>query len=628
MNNMLCVGFPYGAAVGLFLCFKKYIPWREAFVAASLVWGSYGVATLELLGIFHHIERISLTLAWSALIVVTIIWWTVSPTRDVPRGTNLNCLAFLDRFSIGVCVVILALVGLTAIIAPPNSWDALWYHMPRVAFWAEQKSLSFYSAGSYQELFQPPGAEMIILQSFVLSKSDRFANIGQWFAFGGCGLVMSLIAAELRLSVRVQILTALVVYTIPEVVLQSSGAKNMVVEAYWLAGTTFYCLRIVRYPRRIWILAAGTALGLAFLTKGTAYLYGCGILIVFIVAMRDRWKRGIAIATLIMFVALLINARQYVRNLTQFGSPLGCVAAECGHTLVFTNGRFGIDVLVSNIVRNIALHFSTPFAAVNKLFEQLTIRGLHILGIDPDDPTTTWSDTHFGVLWLGYDEGTYPNSLHLLLLGAALGWAAAKARPLFLFAMAPLAGFAVFCYVFRWQPWNSRLHATAFILSAPLIAAMLFDIKSVKWRGVVVALLLASVASPLMKNNYRALIGHWGADFRGNVWNRSRTEMRDPDHTGDGQAGEFFRARLNEAGCHDVTLEGPFHYSLIAGLGIGLSDIQASRTDGVPVSGWHVASPCAHICVACSETRLKASQCNHTIELRYGRSVLALCRPG
>src|SRR6516162_857050 len=110
MNNMLCVGFPYGAAVGLFLCFKKYIPWREAFVAASLVWGSYGVATLELLGIFHHIERISLTLAWSALIVVTIIWWTVSPTRDVPRGTNLNCLAFLDRFSIGVCVVILALV--------------------------------------------------------------------------------------------------------------------------------------------------------------------------------------------------------------------------------------------------------------------------------------------------------------------------------------------------------------------------------------------------------------------------------------------------------------------------------------------------------------------------------------
>jgi hypothetical protein len=436
---MILLGVPYFAALVLFSRFKQYLPWREAFVGASVCWGIYAVATLELLGALHQIDRIPLVLAWSAFIIVTVIWWAVSPARKVQDEAKRNCLMRLDRFLAGACVVILALVLLTAIMAPPNSNDVMGYHMPRVAFWAQQKSLSFYSAGSYQELFQPPGAELIILQSFVLSKSDRFANIGQWFAFGGCALVMSLIAAELGLGIRVQILTALVACTIPQVVLQASGAKNMVVEAFWLAVAAFYCLRIIRYPRqtrRIWIFGAGMALGLAFLTKGTAYLYACGILIIFLLSMRHRWRRGIALVALITFLALLINTGQYVRNSAQFGFPLGCTAAECGSAKAFANGRFGMDVLVSNIIRNVALHLATPFVSVNRLFERSIIRGLHMIGIDPNAPATTWGDSHFGVVWRGYWEDAYPNTLHLLLIGAALGWVTVKARSLFLYSMA------------------------------------------------------------------------------------------------------------------------------------------------------------------------------------------------
>jgi hypothetical protein len=74
--------------------------------------------------------------------------------------------------------------------------------------------------------------------------------------------------------------------------------------------------------------------------------------------------------------------------------------------------------------------------------------------------------------------------------------------------IAVLAGFFLFCVVFRWQPWHSRLHLPIFALAAPFVAVALTSLVE---RGsghqlLVLALGLSSFPY-LVMNEARPLVG-------------------------------------------------------------------------------------------------------------------------
>jgi len=103
---------------------------------------------------------------------------------------------------------VLLLVGLIALLAPPNTFDSMTYHMSRVAHWAHQGSVAPYPTHIVRQITAPPLAEFAILQLQLLSGGDRLANLVQFFALCGCVLNVSLIAARLRAGPRGQILAA------------------------------------------------------------------------------------------------------------------------------------------------------------------------------------------------------------------------------------------------------------------------------------------------------------------------------------------------------------------------------------------------------------------------------------
>jgi 4-amino-4-deoxy-L-arabinose transferase-like glycosyltransferase len=156
----------------------------------------------------------------------------------------------------------------------------------------------------------------------ILSGGDRFANFVQWFSMVGSIIGVSLIAKELGASARGQVFSAVFCATIPMGILQGSSTQNDYVVGFWLVCLAYYVLLAVKVKNnQTSLLFIGASLGLAILTKSSAYFYACPFMVWFglVKLKRLRWKvwKSFFVLSIICF---LVNVNHYLRNFYLFGS--------------------------------------------------------------------------------------------------------------------------------------------------------------------------------------------------------------------------------------------------------------------------------------------------------------------
>jgi hypothetical protein len=555
---------------------------RHHILRTAVFAGAAALTITELLSPFHLLKVWPLCVAWLLAIAAWVRWR--------PRGPVSWRILPVEAGLAAITAAIAGVVAWTAILSPPNSADAMAYHLPRVVYWAQSGSVAFFPTPYLNQIMLQPLAEYFMLHTYVLSGGDRLINLVAFAAYAGSIVGVSAIAATLGLNTRSQAWAALFCATLPNAILQGSGAKNDFLLAFWLVCAVYFAAR-----RDAPKLALSAALALA--TKGTAYLFLPPLLLYAAVVLPRRQLAWIAGAICIL------NGPQYARNLRLSGSPLGFDSAQGNGVFRWRNEHLTWQPAVSNILRHTSEQLGARSPHWNQSVYDAVLRIHRALGIDPDSRDTTWPGAQYAPPVNANHEANANSRWHLLLIAcAAILAAATRNRQWTLYAAGLLAAFLLFCLYLKWQPFLARLELPLFVLGAPL-AAFLVDKLRYPAATVLLALFLANNARPALFQNWtRPLKGphSLAATARDNnyfrdmgQWDNRASYMESVDRTA-------------RSGCTDVGLdigENQLEYPFQALLRERNSHVHFVHTGVVNASARYAASNspplCAVLCPDC-----------------------------
>lgn len=428
----------------------------ERALKSAVCVGLYAALSAELLGNFSAFAYPGIMISW-LLAAGGAVWlarqqgWSlpklVWPEERFEQAALLSCVLVA-----GVCLV-------TALLSPPNNYDSMTYHMPRVVHWLQNRSLRQFPTQDLRQICFPPGSTYLIAELQAITGGDRFANLQEWAAFVGLMAAVALCAKRLGGDRRAQWLGAALVAGMPLVVLESTSAQNDVLVTFWVVSTLAFCLS----DEPAW--ACG-ALALANLTKPTGLMFGGPVLLVGLQRSKEPWPRRLWVWSAVAVAAQLPAVPHYLRNVDVFGSPMGGIT-------IAAMSRHSLSALVSCGLRDVALQIPLPG------FWALVVHAHRWLGLNPNDRATSlgpfvrqrWDRLLNRLLYPDEDFAASP--LQFVLIAAALYRRRWKDV-----AAAATVGALAYAGLIKWQEWGNRLVMPLFGLGLPLAAVW----ASERWK--------------------------------------------------------------------------------------------------------------------------------------------------
>lgn len=490
--------------------------WRWSLALSCLQLAAFALVITEAFSMLGLLSRQPVCIGWSLYCGAGLFIYLRGKLDW--RAVKIRGMEFLKSCPLWIGILLLgtgALIFLMELFTPPMNFDVQIYHLPRQIFWLMQGSVEPFTASHSHQISMPVLSEFVGLNLLILSGGDTWHNFVQGvYLLATCGLI-SLMVESSGGSRRAAWLGILFVILVPVIFFEASNAKNDILLAFLVLLPIAIALLISQERLQATtphLLIAALSAGLALATKGTAiaYLPAGGLVIVWVYLQKRAWRALLLAAIPGLFLAITPAAPQIARNFQVFGSA-------AGPNLHHTNQQHGAMDILNVALRNIAGQFTCDSGAWNTALESNTRVLLNSLKLNPDDPATSFEGQPFHLPYYAGLEDLAPapaQTALILLLPLGLFFTAFRknSQAIMLFCSGGLS-LLLFCFIFRWQPWQGRLLIPAYCFAAPL-AGIFLDLLRPRWVPVLLtAWALASLRPHLIFAGQRPLFGE-GSIFR------------------------------------------------------------------------------------------------------------------
>jgi 4-amino-4-deoxy-L-arabinose transferase-like glycosyltransferase len=476
---------------------------------------SFSVASFlitEISDFFDAYNFNSSVIGWSTLTFLGLIL-----NRKIYNNNlnKINMIFIQNKNIFFILFPLFALLFIQGILYPPNNWDSMTYHMARISHWVMNESIEPYPTHIYRQIYQPPLAEWMIGQLCILNKGDFFANSLQLLFLIGILAVSNLILDQLKYNKRVKFTALILITTTPSVFMQATSTQNDIVVGFFIITSLYFILRYFTLFNWSSALLIGVNIGLALLTKGTAFVYMISVFLVTVILLIINLKnKKLSIVkafphfTGILLLCLLIPSPHFYRNFKLSNDIFGASDDN------YFNEKINLKSTSLGIIKNIGTNLSTPITAdiTNQVVEKLHL----VFNILINDKNYSYNGIPFKLSKWNHNEDEVSNFLFIflfigLLIFILFRWkkSAKKLKYLTLFC---IFSFLIFSFILKWQPWHIRLLVPFFIMSCLPIAIFINELNLKKTTiliyifsfSYVLLLALVNPNRPLIKNQKQA----------------------------------------------------------------------------------------------------------------------------
>lgn len=460
--------------VFLILVSFKNIDIYKSLIGTLLITSLLITLSSEILSLFQSFNYKSLIAFWIIVFFIESIILLKRKSRFKQideKKTLLFSLIRNNKLLFTIISLLLLLIGFQGLIYPPNNFDSLTYHMGRIPHWIANESIHHFAGHIYRQINSPPLSELIIAQLGILYKSDLFSNSVQYFFLIGCLACFISISQEFSFSKNAKLIGIVFLIGTPDIILQGSSTQNDIVVSFFILTSCLFAIQSYKSPTILAFSLLAISVGLAFYTKGTAYIILFPILSVWGILFFLKYKSSFPIfkLSLIPIFIVLLNSGFYFRNYKLSGDPLGK-----NEDRVF-NEAFGLNKLILNTAKNIGVHFAIyPFNQyTNQVIEKMHL----ILKEDIHDSSINFNGHKFKLKEWQHHEDDAANffQIILIMISICLYIPYRKKDPNLnpLFLLIPLLTLLFFSLTLKWQPWITRLQLPIIFLFSFYVAKIL-----------------------------------------------------------------------------------------------------------------------------------------------------------
>jgi len=223
-------------------------------------------------------------------------------------------------------LIILPLL-LLAIFIPPNNWDSMAYHLPRVEHWIQNKNIYPYPTNIVRQVLTSPLSEYIIANFQILASTDSFSNLVQFASFIFILFSATLIFSLLKIGINGQLFLFLALLSLPMMLFQATTTQTDLLASFFFISFILFSLLIIQtednFNTNFIFLALSLTLGI--LTKYHIAIFAAPIVLyLLLILLKKKTNSNTIFAVLISCLTIaIILVPLFARNIHFFGSITG-----------------------------------------------------------------------------------------------------------------------------------------------------------------------------------------------------------------------------------------------------------------------------------------------------------------